>query len=88
MDVEIWVAIIAAVASVVGVVIASVCTTRKANADILTNLEASQQATNIKIEQLTKEVEKHNQVVERTYKLEGRVTALEERMDDMKGSRK
>ena len=34
---------------------------------------ASAKMTNYRIEQLEKKVEKHNNVVERTYKLEGRM---------------
>lgn len=38
---------------------------------------ASAKMTNYRIEQLEKKVEKHNNVVERTYKLEGRMTEAE-----------
>lgn len=38
---------------------------------------ASARLTNFRIEQLEKKVEKHNTVIERTSKLEGRVDALE-----------
>ena len=37
-----------------------------------------------KIEDLTKKVEKHNSVIERTYKLESKVAVVEQRLDDMK----
>ena len=36
-----------------------------------------------KIEELTKKVEKHNSVIERTYKLESKVAVVEQRLDDM-----
>ena len=37
-----------------------------------------------KLEELTKRVEKHNSVIERTYKLESKVAVMEQRLDDMK----
>lgn len=37
-----------------------------------------------RIEQLEKKVEKHNCVVERTYKLEGKVTELQHEVSDLK----
>lgn len=40
--------------------------------------------TNYRVEQLEKKVEKHNSVVERTYKLEGRMTEAEHDIRDLK----
>lgn len=37
-----------------------------------------------RIEQLEKKVEKHNQIVERTFQLEGRMTEVEHEIRDMK----
>ena len=37
-----------------------------------------------KLEELTKRVEKHNSVIERTYRLESKVAVVEQRLDDMK----
>lgn len=45
---------------------------------------ASAKMTNYRIEQLEKKVEKHNNVVERTYKLEGRLTEAEHEINDLK----
>lgn len=39
-----------------------------------------------KIGELEKKVDKHNQVVERTYILEGKVTELEHNVRDLKGA--
>lgn len=36
-----------------------------------------------RIEQLEKKVEKHNQVIERTFKLEGRMTEVEHEITDL-----
>lgn len=40
--------------------------------------------TNYRVEQLEKKVEKHNGIVERTYKLEGRMTEVEHDIRDLK----
>lgn len=40
--------------------------------------------TTYRIEQLEKKVSKHNEVIERTYKLEGRVTEAEHDIKDLK----
>jgi len=48
-------------------------------------LEKHQAVTDTKIDELTRKVEKHNNIIERTYKLEGRVTELEHDVRDMKG---
>ena len=40
--------------------------------------------SNYRIEQLEKKVEKHNQVMERTFKLEGRMTEAEHDIRDLK----
>ena len=37
-----------------------------------------------RLEQLEKKVDKHNQVIERTYKLEERASVLETELEDMK----
>ena len=45
---------------------------------------ASARMTNYRLEQLEKKVEKHNNVVERTYKLEGRMNEAEHDLKDLK----
>ena len=40
--------------------------------------------TTYRIEQLERKVEKHNSVVERTFKLEGKVTELQHEVADLK----
>ncbi len=71
-----WVAVLSAVItgvlSLIGVYIAN----RKSSALIA-----------YRIEQLEKKVDKHNQVVERTFKLEGQVTELQHDVRDLKGAR-
>lgn len=45
----------------------------------------SQNLTKYKIDQLEKKVEKHNNVVERTYKLEGKMREARADIDEIKG---
>lgn len=73
MDSAIWVSIITGALSLVGIIITNVSSNRK----IEHQLEVSMAVTNTKLEALTKQVEKHNQVVERTFKLEQAVADLQ-----------
>ena len=68
------VSIITGVLSLAGVILTNISGNRK----IERQLEVSMAITNTKLEDLTKQVEKHNQVIERTFKLEQAVA-------DMKG---
>lgn len=45
---------------------------------------AANKLSNYRIEQLEKKVEKHNSVVERTYRLEGAVNELQHEIRDLK----
>lgn len=45
---------------------------------------AANKLTNYRIEQLEKKVEKHNQVIERVYKLEKQEAVIEEEIDHLK----
>lgn len=49
---------------------------------------ASSKLTQYRIEQLEKKVNAHNNLVERTYKLEGRVNEAEHDIKDLKGYHK
>lgn len=72
VDPAIIVSIISGGLSLAGVIITNVNSNRK----IERQLEVSMAITNTKLEDLTKQVEKHNQVIERTYKLEQAVEDL------------
>lgn len=76
MDTAIWVSVITGVLSLAGVILTNISGNRK----IERQLEVSMAITNTKLEDLTKQVEKHNQVIERTFKLEQAVA-------DMKGGK-
>ena len=66
------VSIITGILSLAGVIITNVTSNRK----IEHQLEVSMAITNTRLEDLTKQVEKHNQVIERTYKLEQAVADM------------
>lgn len=72
MDSAIWVSIITGVLSLAGIIITNVSSNRK----IEHQLEVSMAVTDTKLEALAKQVEKHNQIVERTFKLEQAVEDL------------
>ena len=72
MDAAIVVSIITGALSLAGVVITNISSNRK----IEHQLEVSMAITNTKLEDLTKQVEKHNQVIERTFKLEQAVADM------------
>ena len=72
---SIIVAIITGALSLLGVIITNMNSNRK----IERQLEVSMAVTNTKLEDLTKQVEKHNQVIERTYKLEQAVADIQRR---------
>lgn len=54
------------------------------DAKIDAKLERHQAVTDTKIEELTRKVEKHNNMIERTYQLEGRMTEVEHDIRDIK----
>ena len=47
---------------------------------------ASARLTQYRLRKLEEKVDKHNNIIERTYKLEGRVTELEHDIRDIKGA--
>lgn len=62
--------------SLIGVII----TNSKSNTKIQTQFEISQAVTDEKIDKLTNQVEKHNKVIERVYKLETQEEVIEEKI--------
>ena len=50
----------------------------------LSGILVANKLVNYRITQLEKKVDKHNSVVERTYKLEGRMTEVEHEIRDIK----
>jgi hypothetical protein len=96
---EMWVPIIVALITsgltLVGVIIAN----RRSNADMVEQIRRDSEVQDVKLQgridvihqtisDLTKQVEKHNQVIERTYGLERRMSLAEERIDVLRGDTK
>lgn len=77
MDSAIIVSMVTGGFSLAGIIITNVLSNRK----IENQLETSMAVTNTKLEALTKQVEKHNQVIERTFKLEQAVVDLQKKGD-------
>lgn len=48
---------------------------------------ASQKLTQYRLQKLEEKVDKHNSVIERTYKLEGRMNEMEHEVRDLKGGK-
>lgn len=70
---EITVAVISGLCVAVPSVIATVTANKKSSA-----------ITDFKIEQLTKKVESHNNLIDRMYKAESRITVIEDELKDRK----
>ena len=70
--------------SLIGVIISNLLTAKKNE----TNLKVSQAVMDTKLDALRAEVNKHNNVIERTFKLEGRVTEVEHDVRDLKAYHK
>nr|DAO94721.1 MAG TPA: hypothetical protein [Caudoviricetes sp.] len=91
---EIWVALITSGLTLAGTLATVICGNRKSRqdtknqltkqqADITQQLETHNQLQDERIRQLSERVEKHNQVVERTFILEGQVQCLSKRVSDL-----
>ena len=89
-------AIVVAVISLIGTVITVLAANRHtlaeldkkselSDAKLDAKLERHQAVTDTKIDELTRKVEKHNQMIERTYILEGKMNEVEHDIQDLKG---
>ena len=78
------VAILVAVLSFCGTLIGNLLAQNKTQAVIEAKFDAYTKNTDEKLEDLKKQVEKHNKVIERTYALEGRMTEAEHDIRDLK----
>lgn len=82
--------IISSVLTLVGVVITVIMTQKRHSNEIEQKLEVHNAVIDEKIDNLTKETEKHNSVIERTYKLEQasavqaeKITVANKRIEDL-----
>lgn len=66
--------------AVIVAIISGVCTLLGSFGGVM----ATSSLTAYRIKKLEEQVNKHNQVIERTYKLEGRVTEVEHEVRDLK----
>lgn len=57
------------------------------DAQIKAQLERHQAVTDTLIDELTRKVDKHNNLIERTYKLEGEMVEVQHDIRDLKGRR-
>ena len=62
--------------TLIGVILTNIFSNKQVARDIKGQIDVSMAVTNTKLEDLTKQVEKHNQVIERTFKLEQAVEDL------------
>lgn len=80
---EIIVAVITGGLALVGVVVSNLSTTSRITAE----LKTSQAVTDTKIEELTREVRKHNNFAERIPVMEEQIKAANRRIDDLEEKR-
>ena len=78
MTEAIIVALITASFGFIGTVITVIVSNKKTTAAVLASMQAAQQVTDVKIEDLTREVRRHNNFAERIPVLEAKVENLEE----------
>ena len=81
--IEIVVAAITGVLSLIGVVI----TNSKSNGEIKNELEKSQAVTDCKIEELTREVREHNNFAKRIPVVEEQIKVINPRIEDLERSK-
>lgn len=79
--VEIAVAVISAIATIVGVIITTSKSGEKLTKEFTTKVEVARAVTDTKIDELTREVREHNNFARRMPVLEEKVAAIEKRLD-------
>lgn len=83
MDVAISTALITGLLTLSGTLVTVWGSQKKLRDDITAQLSKHNAVQDERIKTLTEKVEKHNNVVERTYQLEGRVDCLSRRVTDL-----
>lgn len=84
MSAEIIVASIGAVATIASVVISTMHSSKALKTEVSNQLITAQAVTNTKLENLTAEVQKHNNFAVRIPVVESQVQSIYHQMDDMK----
>lgn len=96
---EIWIPIIVAFITGGLALAGTIITNRKDNADMLAQIRRDSEVSDAKIQgridviqqeiqDLTKQVERHNQVIDRTFGLEQRMAVAEARIDELRDDAK
>ena len=83
MNEAITVAIISGVFSLVCGIVCALIAAKSAGNEVQKQLEIAQAVTNTKIENLTKEVQKHNNFAERIPVIEEKIRVANHRIDDL-----
>ena len=88
MSEAVIVALITGGLSLAGVVITCLLSSKKTTSEVTHKLEIHQAVTDTKIEALLLEVNRHNNVIERTFKLEGQMAECQHDIKDLKAYHK
>ena len=88
MSEAIVVALITGGLSLIGVVVTCAVGNKKTTDKVTHKLEVHQAVTDTKLEALRVEVNKHNNVIERTFKLEGQMSECQHDIKDLKAYHK
>ena len=68
-------------------IIAQVLIGRQTRKDLWSELDKHQAVSDTKMDELIRRVDRHNNLIERTYKLEGEVAELQHDVRDLKGAK-
>lgn len=88
MTEAIIVALVTGGLSLIGVVITCLVSNKKTTNEVTHKLELHQAVTDTKLEALRAEVNKHNNVIERTFRLEGQMEECQHDIRDLKAYHK
>ena len=81
---EVWIAVISAVGSVIGVIL----TNKSANDKMMQTMNTHQAVTDTKIDELTREVREHNDFARRVPVLEEQIKVVNHRIGDLEAYHK
>jgi xylose isomerase len=88
MDIAIIIEIVAGIVTICGTIIANIIQTNKRDEIQDERFAGFKNEVTLKIDSLKKEVEKHNQLVERTHNLETKTATLNLRLENIEGNGK
>lgn len=82
MSDAVMVAVISGVCSLIVGIVSAVISAKATGNDVQKRMEIAQAVTDTKLEELTREVRKHNNFAERVPVLEEKISALEKRVEE------